>query len=264
MNREFNAADSLAAKKSRSAKSTSAERTLPRIRQASQRILTEVGHVLKAEPVPRKRLEAHERQNTPLFGLELALAEAEREELVEIIDAADCPLALMIPGEALHQKLRFRMIAVAPRMAGGEVFLLRRGDKKSGRPNSRADVRPDIWDIATGSVRAGEARDDAAARLLRDLAGIEGVDLRQVAVADASAGFTYNLTLYVADLPRGFTPWSTAGNGAAMDRDELEGVLKALPEMFSKEVIWAAGTGLLFSRGSGRRVSPKNGLTGVF
>ena len=146
----------------------------------------------------------------------------------------------MEPKDALRQGLRLRMAAVALRTADNTILLLRRKDEK--------DDRHGVWDLSTGVVRVGEAREDAAFRLLAELAGLRGVQPREVASADSTAGFSYDLTLYVADLPKGLLPWNASLDTMTLDRDELEGVLRGAPGLFSAELVWAAGTGRLFEK----------------
>ncbi len=211
-----------------------------RIKQTAQRILAEAARALAKEPAPRRRAVKKDVPAPPLFDCAAGLGAAERERLVEVVDAHDRPLAVMTPKDALRQGLRFRMAAVALRIADNRVLLLRRKDEKGDRYG--------LWGIGTGAVRVGEAREDAAFRLLAELAGLRGVQPREVAVADAAAGFSYDLTLYVADLPKGLLPWSVSLDTMALDRDELEGVLGESPGLFSAELAWAAGTGRLFEK----------------
>lgn len=210
------------------------------ISQAAQRILAEAARTLGKEPAPRRRVGASTMHNAPLPDFAEGLGKTEREQLVEIIDAADRPLAVMAPKDALRQGLRFRRVAVVLRTPSDTVLLLRRKDERAER------FAP--WDIGTGFVRVGEAREDAAVRLLAEKAGLSGIRPRLVTVAANEVGFAYDLTLYVAELPKGLLPWREEFEGCAMDRDELEGVLKEAPELFSEELRWAAATGRLFER----------------
>lgn len=211
-----------------------------RIRQTAQRILAEAARALAKEPVPRRRAAKKETPELPRFDRAEGLGPADRERLVEVVDADGRPLAAMTPKDALKQGLRFRMAAVALRTADNTLLLMRRKEEKTGRYG--------LWDIGTGAVRVGEAREDAAFRLLAELAGIRGIQPREVARADDAAGFSYDLALFVADLPKGLMPWSMSLEMLTLDRDELEGVLRESPELFSAELAWAAGTGRLFEK----------------
>ena len=215
-----------------------AGRASSRIRQTAQRILLEAARALAREPVPRKRADQSALRNAPLYGLEHGLTSAEREQLVEIVDADDRPLAVMAPQSALRQGLRFRKIAVVLRPAPDTVLIIRKRDERTGRPG--------LWNIGSGVVRVGEAREDAAARLMAEEAGLGGIRPRMVAVAGEREGFAYDLALFVADLPKGFLPWREDIEAVVMDRDELEGVIEGAEELFTPELRWAARTGGLF------------------
>lgn len=209
-----------------------------RIRQTAQRILHEAARALAKEPAPRKRAEQPGFRNAPPYGLETWLSPWEREQLVEIVDAHDRPLALLTPQNALRQGLRFRRVAVALRTTPDSVLLMREKDDRTDRPS--------LWSIGTGPVRVGEAREEAAARLMAEEAGLRGVLPREVAFAGAAEGFAYDLTLFVADLPKGLLPWRKGIESLAMDRDELEGVIGGAGELFSEELRWAVRSGALF------------------
>lgn len=215
-----------------------AERPSPRIRQTAQRIQAEAARALAKEPAPRKR-EAAPRQTAPLPDFAKGLDKNEREQLVEILDADDRPLAVMTPENALRQGLRFRRVAVVLRSAS-QVLLMR---QKEERPE-----RAVPWGIGSGFIRVGEACEDAALRLMTEMAGCGGIRPRLAAVAAQDAGFVYDLMLYVADAPEGLLAWREDFEGCAMDQDELEGVLKGAPELFSHELRWAVATGRLFER----------------
>lgn len=216
------------------------ERSSVRISQAAQRILAEAARTLSKEPAPPRRVDASAMLTAPLPDFAEGLGKTEREQLVEIIDAADRPLAVMAPKDALRQGLRFRRVAVALRTPSDTVLLLRRKDERAERSAP--------WDISTGFVRVGEAREDAVIRLLVENTGLSGIRPRLVAVAVKEVGFVYDLALYLAELPKGLLLWGEEFEGCAMDRDELEGVLKEAPELFSGELRWAVATGRLFER----------------
>lgn len=216
-----------------------AERPSPRIRQAAQRIQAEAARALAEEPVPRKSDAAPARRALPLPDFAKGLDKNEREQLVEIMDADNRPLAVMTPENALRQRLRFRRVAVILR-AASQVLLVRRKDERPDRPAP--------WGMGSGFVRVGEACEDTVLRLMAEIAGCDGIHPHLAAVAAKDAGFAYDLELYVADAPKGPLSWQEGFEGCAMDQDELEGVLKGAPELFSHELRWAVETGRLFER----------------
>lgn len=205
--------------------------------RTARRILAKAAHSLAKEPAPRKQ--GKEPATTiPQFGLDAGLEPEEIDQLVEITDDYDNTLAILAPGEALRQGLRFRMIAVILRTTRNTVLLSRAKDEK---PN-----RPVPWSMGLDFVRVGEAREDAATRMLAKGFGLGGIRPRMAAVAENSAAFAYDLTLYVADLPVGLLPGAARFEILAVDKDELEGLLKRTPGLFSEELRWAFATGKLF------------------
>ena len=91
-------------------------------------------------------------------------------ELVDVVDQEDRPLAVMPLTEAIRQSLYYRLVSVLVFRPDGKLFLQKRGPKKNLYPN-RFDVS------ASGHVKAGEARVDAASRELFEELGLRAQNL---------------------------------------------------------------------------------------
>jgi 8-oxo-dGTP pyrophosphatase MutT (NUDIX family) len=143
----------------------------------------------------------------------------------------------MPPEAAPRQGLYSRFACVALFGTGKILHLFRRvfpGVGFEGR-----------WDFCFGPVRPGEAREDAARRLLLEQAGL--ADLRTVEILrrPADADLPGHLTFFSARLPLGGI--LDDREFLAVDADELEGLVAHCPDFFTPALLWAAGGGWLFS-----------------
>jgi hypothetical protein len=203
------------------------------IARAVQNLRDEAARTLARELPPRKPRPARPLREPPPFAAELH--ESERAVLVEVMDHADQVLLCMPPEEAMRQRLRLRLAAVAARTRQNKLIMHRRRDVRLGGAGT--------WDIYTGFMMLGEAREDAAIRLLETGANIGG--LRMIHVADREDGHV-SLALFVADLPAGVYPAHPARELLEADADELRGLVRDAPELFSRELVWAEQGGALF------------------
>ncbi len=169
----------------------------------------------------------------PRLGAELG--ESERSALVEVTDEADRALVCMRPESALRQGLRLRLAAAALRTRHNNIILRRRVDPRLEGKG--------LWDLYTGFVLVGEAREDAALRLLETDAGIGGLRMIHAADRDDEKG---RLSLFVADLPAGIYPVHPAQELLEADSDELRGLARDAAELLSAEALWAEASGVLF------------------
>jgi len=206
-----------------------------RIAKAAQKLRDEAARTLARETPVRKLRPARPLRESPPSPLAAELHESERAVLVEVTDHADQVLLCMLPEEAMRQRLWLRLAAVAARTRQNKLILHRRRDARLGSAGT--------WDLYTGFVMVGEAREDVAIRLLETGAIIGG--LRVVHVADREDEHA-RLALFVADLPAGVYPAHPDQELLEADADELRGLVRDAPELFSRELIWAEASGLLF------------------
>ena len=212
-----------------------ASRGRSRIAQAGEtlRDLARRSLALSDRPVPkfRKRKEPP----PPVYGLNAELGQADRERLVEVVDGNGRPLLCMTPQAALRQKLSVRAVAVALRL-GNRVILRRRHDAGRGGAGR--------WDLYAGFVMVGEAREDAALRLLLSEAGLSGLRVSPLAGPEESGDGLF--TLFAVDLPAGLYPEHPVQDMMTVDADELAGLIRDVPELLSPELVRAAAVPGLF------------------
>ena len=92
--------------------------------------------------------------------------EETQDELTEVVDERDEPVLVVSALEARRQKLLRRVVLVLLHDATGRLYLQRRSKHKNSYPG--------LWDVsASGHVRAGEAREDAARRELYEELGVK-------------------------------------------------------------------------------------------
>lgn len=164
--------------------------------------------------------------------------------LVEVTDSRDRPLLLMPGAEVRRRSLAHRVALVILRDRQGRVLVARGGtDDISG-----------LWRVsAAGQVRAGEAREDAARRLLAAHLGITAVPcvLRTSLDASPATGFR-QVSLFTAG-PVAEVPAPAPERIAEvmfLDRDELTGLAEHFPEMLSSDLLWAVRGGYIFPAAS--------------
>lgn len=173
-----------------------------------------------------------------VFGMEAQFSESERGELVEVVDNNDRPLLCMSPKIALRQRLSIRMVAVALRTRLNRLILRKRHDVRLGYTGR--------WDMYTGFVLIGEAREDAALRLLLSDAGLSGLRVSLLSDREEPEEYFSRFTLYVTDLPAELYPSQPAHEMMTVDADELAGLIRDVPELLCPALIRAAAApGLL-------------------
>ncbi len=163
-------------------------------------------------------------------------------EYLEITDERDRPLMVMPIAEARRQSLRHRVVLVMLHDAEGRVYLQKRSANKH--------LYPGRWDLsATGHVRAGESREDAALRELREELDVCAVRLLRRAEIAASAETGYaHVTLYAAG-PSSTPPHPNpdeVADGMYVDADELDALLEHYRDMLTPALVWAAERGDVF------------------
>ena len=214
-----------------------------RIAKTGRKILAEAARTLARETPPRKRRSVRFSPLPELPPLARELSESDRAQLVEITDSTDNTLLCMFPEAALRQNLRLRLVAVALRTRLNKIVLHRRRDVRLGSPGA--------WDAYTGFVHVGEARKDAAIRLLETGAIVGGFQLVHIAYRKQGPQ-TNSLDLFLADLPPGIYPAHPAQELLEVDSDELHGLVAQAPDLLTTEAVWAANTGRLFKVRKGK------------
>ncbi len=164
-------------------------------------------------------------------------------EFVEVVDALDRPIAVLPLLEVHRQRLRHRSVMVLVYDLHGKVFLQKR--------NAAKTVYPGRWDLsATGHVRAGESREDAALRELDEELGIrvESLELRHCVDAGPDTNWEF-VSLYsagrLAQRPEP-NPQELSG-GYFFDQQELECLVATFPDMLTPGLIHFWENGLIFS-----------------
>ena len=93
------------------------------------------------------------------------------QELVDVVDEDDRPVATVTRRELRARNLLHRCTYVLVRNAAGEILVHRRTDTK--------DVHPGAYDVFAGGVcSAGESYDDCARREVAEELGVVGAELR--------------------------------------------------------------------------------------
>lgn len=214
-----------------------AHRGKSRIAQALRKIKVQAARSLASEAAPIRLPGKSLPEALPLAPLERGLSPEERAGLAEVADHSGGLLLCMPPAEAVKQGLRLRLAGAVPRTRN-KTLVLRRRPEGPGQG---------LWDMYTDCVRPGEARFDAAARVLEAGSGLRGLTLTQVAEAENEAALSGSLAVFVADLPPGLYPDLAPEDMLEVDEDELRGLLCRSRELLSPELVWAAAGDWLFS-----------------
>ncbi|WP_307831389.1 NUDIX hydrolase [Nitratidesulfovibrio oxamicus] len=169
-------------------------------------------------------------------------APADGVECLEITDERDRPLMVMPIAQARRQPVRHRVVLVMLYDAEGRIYLQKRAANKR--------LYPGRWDLsATGHVLAGESREDAALRELREELGIAaGRLIRRAEIPATEATDFAHVTLFVVG-PVGEAPQPNpdeVADGMFVDADELDALLEHFRDMLTPALIWAAERGDVF------------------
>ncbi len=163
-------------------------------------------------------------------------------EYLEITDERDRPLMIMPIAQARRQPLRHRVVLVMLYDAEGRIYLQKRAATKH--------LYPGRWDLsATGHVLAGESREDAALRELREELGIAaGRLIRRAEIPATEATEFAHITLFAAG-PVGEAPQPNpdeVADGMFVDADELDALLEHFRDMLTPALVWATERGDVF------------------
>ncbi|MGE4299864.1 MAG: NUDIX domain-containing protein [Desulfovibrionaceae bacterium] len=163
-------------------------------------------------------------------------------EYLDVVDAQDRPLAVLPYAEVHRQSLMHRSVLVLVYQASGKLYLQKRAKNKS--------LYPGRWDLsATGHVRAGESREDAACRELEEELGITGPRLTVRHTIPASPATNHeHVTLYAAGVvsqPPRPNPDELEG-GMFVDSDELDYLAEHFRDMLTPGLVYFWEKGMLF------------------
>lgn len=174
------------------------------------------------------------------------------EELIEVIDANDQPFLLMPKAEVLTQGLAHRIVLVALRQQGGRILVTQRTQDTGSDSESAA-----VWGLSASTrVRAGEARMDAALRVLHHDIGVHDAQLLPGAgkaprIPALKPFDRLHLSLFIAETPASNPLFAEPEKNAGvmfLDKDELQGMAQHFPEILSDGLLWAITSGALFNK----------------
>jgi isopentenyldiphosphate isomerase len=163
-------------------------------------------------------------------------------ELIEIVDGRDRPLAAMDISDAHRQSLSHRAVLILVYDPGRKIYLQRRSLAKA--------LYPGRWDVsASGHVKAGESREDAALRELYEEIGISAAGLKLLTEVPAGpeTGFEF-VSVFSAGTVRE-TPQPNAAEvqgGFFCDRTELAGLVERCPELLTPGLVYVWEQNFLF------------------
>lgn len=207
---------------------------VPRVKAMGKRFHREArGNVMHVNSPHSAFFPAPQRRRRAPTSLPAALDGSLSDELVEFFDEQDRLLLVAPAGEAGRLGLRRMVVGVALRLSGGRL-LVRRRPGGTGR-----ETLLDLSGVAR--VRPGEACEDAALRSL-GRAVADPLPLRRVATLFLAAR-RLRVRLFVAG-PRAIP--EALANTLAVDRDELEGIARAAPELLSPALLWSVRSGRLW------------------
>ena len=158
-------------------------------------------------------------------------------KVMEVTDKTDSPLMCMTPESIHRQKLFYRMVSVGLFSRRRTLLLYKRNESLPGFQG--------CWDLFSGAVLVGEAREDAALRLTTAKTGIEELALRERARRRPDDIMPVHLTLFTGTYGKGVDR-TVAGSGfLEVDKDELDGLIRDIPELLTPSLLWAHSSGNL-------------------
>ena len=165
-----------------------------------------------------------------------------QDELIEVVDDFDKPVLVVSAFEARRQKLRRRVILVLLHDSDGRLYLQRRGKQKTAYPG--------LWDVsASGHVRAGEAREDAARRELYEELGVKASGMAYLAAyaTNPEHGNTH-VTLFHATAPaaRPAPDNKEVEDILAVEEHELAAMVRDFGERLTPALLWVFKHGFAF------------------
>ncbi|TVM15665.1 isopentenyl-diphosphate delta-isomerase [Oceanidesulfovibrio indonesiensis] len=167
-----------------------------------------------------------------------------RVELVEVVDETDTPFAVMPLTSAIEQSLFRRAVLVLVYDRQGRLYLQRRSRSKSLYPG-RLDLS------ATGHVRAGESREDAAARELLEELGLSGRRLTLLASVEATHHTSYAFVSLFSAGKVNEEPQPSSDEtegGFFVDAEELAALVQEFREQLTPGMVYFWERGMLFPK----------------
>ena len=165
-----------------------------------------------------------------------------QDELIEVMDEHDEPVLVVSALEARRQKLRRRVVLVLLHDTRGRLYLQRRAKQKTTYPN--------LWDVsASGHVRAGEAREDAARRELYEELGVRASGMAFLtAYATTPEHGNTQVTLFHATAPAARpAPDNKEVSGVlAVEKHELAAMARDFAEGLTPALLWVFRHGYAF------------------
>ncbi|MDR2050793.1 MAG: NUDIX domain-containing protein [Deltaproteobacteria bacterium] len=162
-------------------------------------------------------------------------------DTLEVLDHNGSTLLLM-PGKAvLQQKLPHRAVLVLLRDPDKKILIRRY--PRSGK--SRAS----LWNVSAIVLpRVGEAREEAALRVLREEFGMDGPALFPAGEKRACPETRWKHLFLFLSRPAGLSlnPRPPTAGTMLTDENELKEMLLAAPQSLAPELHWAAGIRNLF------------------
>ena len=168
--------------------------------------------------------------------------EETQDELIEVVDERDEPVLVVSALEARRQKLRRRVVLVLLHDARGRLYLQRRAKQKTAYPG--------LWDVsASGHVRAGEAREDAARRELYEELGVRASGMAYItSYATTPEHGNTQVTLFHATAPaaRPAPDNKEVADVLAVEEHELAAMARDFEEGLTPALLWVLRHGYAF------------------
>lgn len=159
-----------------------------------------------------------------------------------MVDKNDQPLLVMPLPDVHKQGLMHRVVFVLLYNSEDKIYLQRRSKSKQ--------LYPGRWDLsATGHVRTGESREDAALRELHEELGIrlEKLQLRHSLTASADTGWEHVTVFSAGRVAAAPVPdKKEVEDGAFHDQDELAFLVRQFREMLTPALVYAFNRNLVF------------------
>ena len=172
-----------------------------------------------------------------------SLSQESPDEMVEVVDEFDQPVLVVPAMDARLQKLRRRVILVLLHDNCGRLYLQKRSKIKL--------TYPERWDVsASGHVKAGEAKEDAARRELAEELGVKASGMAMLAAYNTKpdSGNT-QVTLFHATAPaaRPAPDNNEVEEILLVEEDELGTLVRDFSENLTPALAWVFKHGYAFA-----------------